>query len=275
MQREVLNLFEYRSLQYLLMKYEYVYRNCYPLCGASIYGDKVIYMTDSHAGNGETENLRLMDVVYNEALRQNVRTAVHLGDLLEGTPVEHEKPAEVVEGEFDKAESLMPDEIKTWLLLGNHEYSAIRTYPVLIDKFFTSTKLEVLGMGKCLIFWNGSIIRLNHQITQLQNGLEVNEPRGIIELSGHVHYYKAEIEKRNIYVPPLCKVGNDFSKEALKKYGINLVSSREAFVISSQPDINTILFEVFGVDSETYKVNGISEKVEVDRTTKRISLYRS
>lgn len=280
MQKEVLSYVEYRDLQYLLIKYEDKFRKgnsnkkLYPLCGTPFCDDKILFITDSHIGNSESENMRVMETAYNEGINQNVKTAIHLGDLIEATPFERDKPQSVVEVELFKATSIMPEQIKTWLLLGNHEYSAIRTYKEIIDKFFTSCKLEVLGMGKCLVFWNGDTIAVNHQIKQLE-GLDKYKPDSIIELSGHVHYYQVEQGKRNIYIPPICKNDDEAAYEGLKKYNYSLGDSRKAFVIASHPDWNTLLFEVYGIDYETSKVKDVSEKIEINRQSKIMRLYRS
>lgn len=280
MQKAVLSYIEYRDLQYLLIKYENKYRKgnldkkIYPLCGTPFYDDKILFITDSHIGNSESENLRVMEAAYNEGINQNIKTAIHLGDLIEATPFEQDKSQSVVEVELFKATSIMPEQIKTWLLLGNHEYSAIRTYPEIIDKIFTNYKLEVLGMGRCLVFWNGDVIGVNHQIKQLE-GLDKYNPDSIIELSGHVHYYQVDSGKRNVYIPPICKNNDDVAYEGLKKYNYCLGDSRKAFVIGSHPDRNILLFEVYGIDHETSKVKDVSEKIEINRQSKIMRLYRS
>ncbi len=273
MQREILNPTEYRSLQYLLIKYEQLVRDIYPLCGMPMYDDKILFITDTHIGNAETMNNEILYAAYNEGIKQGIKNAIHLGDLIEATPVVRDKSQEEVENEIDLATSLMPNEIKTWLLLGNHDYSAIRTYPV-VDKFFTNSKLEILGMGKCILFWKGYNVGLNHKISQLKS-LENFHPNNTVELSGHVHTYSIEPDTNNIYLPPICKNSDDETRKHLKNFGYTFAEGRFSFVIGSQLDTNKLLFEIYGVDPETNILQDSSEKIEIDRQTKRMRLYKS
>ena len=43
MKKGIISTEEYRYLQYLLMKYEFMYTTDYPLCQTSVTGDKILF----------------------------------------------------------------------------------------------------------------------------------------------------------------------------------------------------------------------------------------
>ena len=199
---------DYIRLQYLLLYYEGLYHYKYPLCKTTLTDDKVMFISDTHYGNRKLENNILVNIAYNEALRQNIKTVIHAGDLIEACCVDYNKPYEQVLQELKKAISEMPNEITTRLLLGNHDYSAIRTHPKLLPYYFSEKKLDILGMMKVLINWQGiADIYLEHQISQLKEPNSFTQ-HGVLHLEGHHHNLKFLEEFRILNIPSLS---NDFA----------------------------------------------------------------
>ena len=184
----------YKYLQYLLMKYECLYESNYfssppyPLCKIGVNADKIMFISDTHRGDSGYEMKKIIDIAYNEAIKLNIKAVIHAGDFIEATPANYDKKFEIVLQELETAKSDLPNEVITGLLLGNHDYSAIRTYPQIIPYYFNSPKIEILGMQKVLLNWNGDIIRINHPISQLKEPTEEDQSQ-IITIEGHHHYY--------------------------------------------------------------------------------------
>lgn len=103
MKLKQLSLREYRELQLLLLKREASFCKSYPLSEIALLEDKVMFISDTHSGNKRTENMRLFDVAYNNALQNDIKVVVHAGNLTEAYPVEHNKKLEIVKEELLRA----------------------------------------------------------------------------------------------------------------------------------------------------------------------------
>jgi len=272
METELLTKEEYQYLQYLLIRREASYSNKYPTCKTTITGDKLMFLSDTHHGNARTENKRLISIAYNKALQQNIKTVVHAGDLLEACSVNHDKKYEVVYNELCTALQCMPSELTTKLLLGNHDYTAIRTYPKIIPYFFgNEPKLEILGMQKVLLNWdNKADICIYHPINQLKEA-NIDEAKEIIKLEGHHHYYEFMEEERKINIPSLSNEATGILSFILYKKGFHFCP---LFIIASKQDEKTLLFEIYCVDEKQYGNLMKSEEIALNTETKQLKLYK-
>ncbi len=159
----------------------------------------------------------------------------------------------------------------TKLLLGNQDYSAIRTYPKIIPYFFEASKLDILGMQKVLLNWDEQEdIRLNHQIDQLKYP-ETEEDEGIITIEGHHHIYKFIEQERKIYLPSLSNGSLRELSSTLYEKGLIFCP---LFLIASKQDEKNQLFEVYCVDGKQKSTTLPSEKIEINTKTKKLTLYK-
>lgn len=272
MQQVELSVSDYQKLQYLLMKNESFFRNGYPMMKTNITGDKIMYISDTHIG-GQDEMPHSLVAAYDIALRKNIKTVIHAGDLIEVCANnQFDKGFDIVQEELHQALQYMPDEITTKLLLGNHDYSAIRTFPSIIPQFFSHAKLEILGMQRVLLNWdNIAMIRLNHPIKQLRH--EDNEECGVIQISGHYHTYSVDETTKEILLPPICKDEIDHQKAILLQYGLTLAAkSKPTFVISSKQE-DVILFKSYCIDRENGSVEQANEEISINVKTRQIKKY--
>lgn len=270
MNNGIISTEEYRYLQFLLMKYELMYTTDYPLCQTSITGDKILFTSDAHVGS-IYESRHLFDTAHNAALKKGIKTSIHVGDFTEATAHYWEKPKEEALKELERAISYLPYEIVTQLLLGNHEYSAIKTYPELIHSFFNEPKLNILGMQKVMLDWDGAIFRLNHYITQLKCKNEEAEPKGLMEINGHHHWFSFSEEFRMLRLPSLSEETYSLYDSILYERGI---TASYAFVIASKEEQNIRLFRVYSVDKK-HNLLYPSSAVEVNTESKQLRFYKS
>ncbi len=271
MKLKLLSLEEYRELQMLLLKREASFCKNYPLCRITVLGDKILFIADSHSGNARTENLRLLDVAYNKALKQNIKAVVHAGDLIEACPVEHDKKYEVVLRELVKVYAHMPDEITTGLVLGNHDYSAIRTHPKIIPHYFDTSKVFVLGMQQVLLDWYGTSILVSHPVSQLTMAEDGYSLADII-VEGHHHYFDFHEDYRKIDLPAT-------STDTLRVLVSSLYEKYRqrycrVFIIASRQDENIALFEVYSVDNDRLIDVRPTDTIELNTKTKQLRLYK-
>lgn len=261
-----LTIEEYRYLQYLLIKYESTYgkgnykKLSYPLCKITVTGDKLMFIADSHRGNPNIEDKRLIDFAYNEAIKQKIRAVIHAGDFIEGSCYYRNKSYEEMLIDLEKAMKDLPNEIVTGLVLGNHDYSAIRTYKKIIPHYFNFPKLEVLGMKKVLLNWDGIAIGISHPISQLEDNLTSPE---LINIEGHHHIYRYLEEFRTINLPSL-------SKETLHKFDDSLYEkgcrAYPLFVIAERSG-KSFLFHNYCIDTSLKGSIYVSDTIELDTST--------
>lgn len=261
---------EYKILQYFLFKYEQNYHYNYPLSKTSLNENRIMFISDTHYGNPQDENDRLVYIAYNEAIRQNIKTVVHIGDLIEAGCINHEKTYGEVYNELKKAIDSMPNEVTTKLLLGNHDYSAIRTYPNILKCYFQQQKLDILGMMKVLLNWQDiADIYLYHDIKQLKDKNPL-EQHGILRIEGHHHYLDFLEKYRMLYLPSLS---NKFITGTNSLKDMQHIRYYPIFIVGNITDINKIVFSVYYLDSQL-KLPQIKNMLEVNTQTKELKLYK-
>ena len=255
MNKGIINSEEYKVLQYFLIKNSQVFEKNYPICATSINDDKVLIISDTHSGS-EYENHYFMSNAYNYAINNNIRTVIHLGDLIEGTVRENRRSLSYDDAkkELERAINYVCYYgIETKLLLGNHDFSIINKYAYpsfqnLVYNFFAMNKLlSVLGLGRVILDWNGVKIKLNHNISEKLLTYENSDFVSDIDLLGHAHWYYISENKNAISVPSLSNELKDktyYDSISLQKYGYKLECNNPYlnFLIARFVDDGVILF---------------------------------
>lgn len=270
---------EYLNLQRLLFIYEGWFRfgntlnYSYPVCKTSITGDRIMFIADTHFGNSEFVSDGLVYTAYCKALQQNIKTVIHVGDLTDAcaySRVSNKKYEEVLE-ELKTALRYMPDDITTKLLLGNHDYSAIRKHPEIIEHYFENPKLDILGMKKVILNWDGQAnICIGHSIQQLKSSI-TKEYDDILTIEGHHHVYRFMEQQRCIHLPTL-------TSEALRtiyvKSSERYKDFRPVFLIASKQGDNYLLFEIYCAHKSN--INNIVpfEEIGLDTKTRQLKLRK-
>lgn len=255
MNKGIINSEEYKVLQYFLIKNSQAFEKNYPICTTFINDDKVLIISDTHIGS-EYENHYFMSNVYNYAINNNIRTVIHLGDLIEGTIRENRRSLSYDDAkkELERAINYVCYYgIETKLLLGNHDFSIINKYAYpsfqnLVYNFFATNKLlSVLGLGRVILDWNGVKFKLNHNISEKLLTYENSDFVSDIDLLGHAHWYYISENKNAISVPSLSNELKDktyYDSISLQKYGYKLERNNPYlnFLIARFVDDGVILF---------------------------------
>lgn len=87
------------------------------------YNDKkILLISDTHIGNPELENFKLLQNIYDYASENDINKCFHLGDIFSGTYYQKWSEEEI-EHQLDSFRSYYPknSEIKTYFLIGNHD----------------------------------------------------------------------------------------------------------------------------------------------------------
>lgn len=170
-------------------------------------------ISDTHIGNNK-DCLAAIHAAYNEFLKRNIYTVVHLGDVIEG---DHTSLSQRYADSYEQTSLLIhqypcASEINTILLLGNHDYHCIRYNQTDIKELIESerTDLKVLGYGVGILSIAEDYIYLRHKIPSFISPLFPFNQEGKILLTGHSHSFKVEgYRVRKIRVPSLSQLSND------------------------------------------------------------------
>lgn len=271
MKLKQLNLQEYSELQMLLLRREASFSNSYPLSRIAVLGDKIMFLADTHSGNGRAEKLEFLDIAYNNALKQNIKAVIHAGDLTEACPVEHDKKFEIVLQELLKAYAHMPNEIITGLVLGNHDYSAIRTHPSVIPYYFNTSKIFVLGMQQVLLNWGDINILVSHPVSQLTMAEDGHTLADII-IEGHHHKFDFHEDERKIDLPSASRDALGFLVSSL--YDKYRQKYSRLFLTASKQDENIVLFEIYSIECNRFEDIIPTDTIELNTKTKQLRLYK-
>jgi len=278
METERLSYEEYRNLQYVLIKYSIFYKHNYPITETYLDDNPLLYVSDTHIGSSY-ENKKFIYNFFNYAIKNNIKTVIHMGDFIEGKSRVWNRPKEDIQNEIITALGMLPNEIKVELLFGNHDYSVFNYYECieLLDLFFKSP-LNVLGLGRVKLNWCNVPIYLKHYISK--NLLNISEEitNEVLTIEGHSHIYYVDELNRIIKVPSLSdelKDGSYYDKIDLVKFGYTFVPISKPylnFIKSSIIDEDILLFEELRQNDDDQIVSG--EKTLFHTKTKKIKKYK-
>lgn len=178
--------------------------------------DKAIIISDTHLG-GIYGNYDLVYGVYDFALKNGIKYILHAGDIIEGyanysiqSPNVYEQVQQLQE-KYPKT-----DEIKTYYILGNHDYMNIVSNqknviyaPHLVKDTANSINgLTYAGVLKTYINFNDEHrVILKHEDAW---GLRLPDLEPDLILKGHSHWYQFQEQSRLVSLPALKN--RDYSK---------------------------------------------------------------
>lgn len=253
------------------------YNGSYPICHSKLKSDKLLFISDTHLGHDD-ENVDYVSEAYNVALRKGIKTVIHAGDLVEGTSRNHEEIEKldyaegfnILENEIKRAIGLLPQEIKTKLLLGNHDYSCFRHFPGLISRFFGNENVDILGMGRAIVNWNGSLpMEIVHDISDEM--FSENVEADVIQIRGHSHKYEVSYVDKTIWLPTLSE---DFRyiPTDLSDYNLTITPLEPVFVEAEMVGEQKALFRQYSKFGKG--AAKIESEVEYDIKAKKMQLKR-
>ena len=180
--------------------------------------NKCLVIADSHIGRlDKNENInskfhnneRGLYMAYNHALKNNINNVIHLGDLLEGDSEKTQYRLNT-SNQFEYLKNIYPsiNNIKTYLLYGNHDYNLIY-FNGANDKFYKiCNNMELIGINYSYINFCNYIIKLSHESKLSESFRNIDLPYNF-ELSGHSHYFNINNKLRLVNIPSLASVSLD------------------------------------------------------------------
>ena len=188
-----------------------------------IDNNKCLVISDTHIGrirkdesvndpNFILNNEYALYNAYNYAIKNNIYHVIHAGDLIEGnsniSTYRLEKNFQI-----KYLNRIYPNinNIKTYLLLGNHDYNLAYYDNIKIDEEFNKLKqLEVIGVNYSYISFCNNLIKISHCCNAADFYKNIDLPYSF-ELSGHSHRFMFYDEERRIDVPTLSCTYEDNS----------------------------------------------------------------
>lgn len=183
-----------------------------------INGKKFLVISDTHTGRlkyNEDKDYQKQWLLneggtynaYNYAFKNNIKTIVHAGDLLEGKSNSNTPSLEIPDQfkYINKFYNAIPN-IKTYLLFGNHDFNLQYYNSVNLKKHLQDIKqLEIIGVNYSYVNFNNNFLKISHDCSASEGYTNIQLTYSF-ELSGHSHIFAMFDEERKIKVPTLSSV---------------------------------------------------------------------
>lgn len=204
--REKYSFLEYNMLWSILYSRSKYGKELYNyLCQTKIDDRKILIISDTHYGS-VYENINYIYKVFNFAIANDIRVILHGGDIIESNIRRKNRFNNIKQANYFIDNYPYDNNINTYALLGNHDYSAILMDEVVRDILCSRNDINVLGIKKSYLNWCGNTISLYHKIDNYKLSFPINAD--IIGFKGHSHFYHVKEKKygknEKIYIPSLC-----------------------------------------------------------------------
>lgn len=228
----------------------------------NINSSQILVITDTHLGN-QRENIAYLNYVYQFAKEQQITSIIHAGDIIQSTIGYPKKEYLTPESQIKLILEVFPNypEIKTYFLLGNHDFHLLKKDPSYINFFNERNDFNLLGMAKSYLTWQNHIISVTHQIKR--NKLVIPNLPSLINFIGHRHSLKL-YNNTTIAVPTLS--------DDLKFYEETEVNS-PGFLLATIQD-NLLSIELYSFQNDHIDKTIILQKstLETSNNTKKMIL---
>lgn len=167
---------------------------------------RFLAISDTHFGS-IYDDMKKLDSIYEYALCNQIRTIIHLGDLIEGPKyLEVQRLSDLQEQLCYVVKKYPKDEsINNYILLGNHDKQSIQQYGYNVTNYLFDRRLDFVPLG----YQIGQIKIYNSRILLLHKHLsfplQFNYKNVRLSLIGHYHKSKIFFENHawSAFVPTL------------------------------------------------------------------------
>lgn len=186
-----------------------------------ITGDRCLIISDTHIGRLKPDEnqwlYKSINYYMNEegfkraidyAQNSSIKNIIHVGDIIEGKVYSEEGQSRLYFNRqmyyLEKLYSQI-DDIKTYLLYGNHDLLTINYYDYHFFKQFYKkcNNMELVGADKAYLLFNNNRIQLSHPCSIGYRHLLLPYD---LKLEGHSHEYRIVDSKGLVKVPALASL---------------------------------------------------------------------
>ena len=179
-----------------------------------------IVFSDLHVGNIDSD-IRLLDIVYNYAIKKGYNYILNCGDSLEGEYTTDKKSISAYEEQVLEFIKKYPYDrnIINFMIFGNHDYHALKTNGYDVSKKIKNSRYDIVPIG----YGQGNVKLKNDYLVLFHRLNEVSEPDmqhdEKIVLSGHGHLMKTKFrEELWLCIPTLSYVSTDKTTSILPSF---------------------------------------------------------
>lgn len=177
---------------------------------------RCLVISDMHVGSIDSD-IRLVNSVYEYAIKNNISIILNCGDTLEGDYTSTRKIIKDVPSQIENFIKKYPYDknILNFMILGNHDYHSLYYDGLDVSKTIKNSRYDIIpiGNGQASVNVKNDNIILFHKITK-DFKPEINGEK--ILLSGHGHMMKTKL--RDIFwigIPTLSYKSNDKTKDVI------------------------------------------------------------
>lgn len=209
---------------------------------------KCLVISDLHIGSVDSD-IKLIDTVYDYAIKNGINTILSCGDNLEGDYTCTEKSIPNIHDQIEYFIRKYPYDknINNFMIFGNHDYHSLIEQGLDITQTIANSRHDIVpisyGQGSVNIK-NDNII-LFHQLKKDYKPVINNEK---VLLSGHSHMMKTKIKDIFwISLPTLSYKSNDKTKEVIPGFvelKINIENGKFEYVEAKHLIINPKIIQV-------------------------------
>ena len=167
----------------------------------TIPDEQILIVSDTHIGS-KYENEDYQKEAYKFAKDHGIRTVIHGGDLVQSTytNVKQEYTNEERQIEHLICDYPYDEDIKTYILLGNHDFNTFAKEKYLQMVMEHREDFDIMGCKRAYLNWLGNLICILHPAKRYQINFPNIDP--LIYLKGHSH--KLTYDKNNgLHIPTL------------------------------------------------------------------------
>lgn len=172
---------------------------------------RCLAISDIHIGNIKS-NIEFVKKVYEYASNNDINIILNCGDLIEGDYSTDKKSISDIYKQIEELIKKYPYDknIRTFTILGNHDYHALHYNNIDISKTIANARYDIIpiGFGKGIVNISNDSLLLQHELSVVENPEICNNSK--IILVGHGHEMKTKIyDKLLLCVPTLSNVTPD------------------------------------------------------------------
>ena len=200
---------------------------------------KIIIISDTHYGS-INENMTYTNDVFEFARDNGIHTILHGGDIIESDISNKNRYNNIKQADYFINYYPHDDNIKTYALLGNHDYWAISENEEIRDVLSSRDDINILGYKKVYLKWVKKIISLQHNIKNFRLFLPVYSE--VLAFKGHSHVNHVREKKKKIseriYIPTLSDDITGFVDKSIN--GTNDWMKKPGFLVAQIIDNDVI-----------------------------------
>lgn len=160
-----------------------------------------LVISDTHIGSN-LENIDYLKLVYNFAMKNNIKEIIHVGDLLHSTMrAVNPKYIDALE-QVNHLLDIYPYDknIYNRILLGNHDLHIINKNNRVLDILNSRDDFNIIGFRNAFFKWNNYLFGMKHLIKYYN--IQIPNIETLINFVGHRHSMKVNYNTF-VYVPTL------------------------------------------------------------------------